>query len=32
MSGFTQAPPTKNSSFTATQRTTTLADNKRKEL
>lgn len=35
MSGFTQisgAPPNKNSSFTATQRTSTLADNKRKEL
>lgn len=35
MTGFSQvtvAPPTKNSSFTATQRTSTLADNKRKEL
>lgn len=34
MSGFTQAtaPPTKNNSFSATQRTSTLADNKRKEL
>jgi hypothetical protein len=34
MSAFSQvsAPPTKNSSFTATQRTSTLADNKRKEL
>jgi predicted RNase H-like nuclease (RuvC/YqgF family) len=34
MSGFTQAtaPPAKNNSFSATQRTSTLADNKRKEL
>jgi len=34
MSGFSQVqgPSTKNSSFTATQRTSTLADNKRKEL
>lgn len=33
MSGFSmQPPPTKNSSFSATQRTSTLADNKRKEL
>lgn len=34
MSGFTQVstPVTKNGSFSATQRTSTLADNKRKEL
>ncbi len=34
MSGFTQAtvPANKNNSFTSTQRTSTLADNKRKEL
>ena len=34
MSGFTQVttPQTKNNSFAATQRSSTLADNKRKEL
>jgi hypothetical protein len=32
MSGFTQISSNKNNSFSATQRTSTLADNKRKEL
>ena len=34
MTGFSQVTvaPTKNGSFTNTQRTSTLADNKRKEL
>lgn len=34
MSGFTQVttPQTKNNSFAATQRSSTLADNKRKQL